>query len=234
MLRKNALIVAAVMTATCALTACGGPSEDEMEARIARLEAQRDALKSQLNAYDAFEAAERDDSTLVVAGLAANDMERAIKNAMPLRFDASRLHPYVGGDVKVKAIKNVRVSGGAVSFDLHAVALKPKLKVSVPGGYKKMAKELMTGLASGVTISVSGQLYATEAGKGRFFGRTTGARLKRHAKAQYHQMIRQGVDQSLLASPHPIEVPPVDAGGRTLALKGMIPTSKHMALIFRP
>lgn len=227
------LRIACLLSLGALLVGCGGRSERDVEAAIARLEAKRDTLKSQVAALDAVEASRKGQAPLVVATLAPGDVERALKGALPLSFDASRLHQYVGGKVEVLGVTGFKIEKDRdVRFDIVARGKGIKLRVAVPPGYQQMAKELISGLKAGVTISVRGQLYTDARGRTRFLGSATGAKLKKHAKKRYHGMIRQGVNQSLLARPHSIDVDPLRAGGTRLALKGFVPTRGRMAAIF--
>lgn len=216
------------------VTGCGGRSEDDVELAIRRLEAKRDVLKSQLAALDAVDTS-RAGAPLVVATVHPAEVEKAFRGAVPFPFDASTLHPYVGGQIEVLGIRQVEVDRDrAIRFQLLARGKEIKLKVAVPGAYRKMAKELVAGLKAGVEISMQGNVYSTDDGRAYFFGNATGARLKKHAKKQYHDMIRQGVNTSLLNRPHPIDVDPIRVGKTRLPLRGVLPVNGKLAMIFAP
>lgn len=236
----RALALAALVTSspfTIAACCCfGDDSADRiatLEGTIKKLKAKRVRLKGQIELVD--EALKTPaNEPLVVATLKPDDIERAIKDALPISFPADRLHNLVSGTVHVREFTDIQVSGNKVSFSMKGKGSKIKINTVVPPGYQKMAKELIGGLQAGLTLKVTGTLDMAKGEKLLFKGKATDAVLAKHNKKDYRDQIRSAVNKKFFASPHPVYLSTLKTSGRTLRPKAALTIDTRLALVFAP
>jgi len=230
---------ALVVTAPFTIAACccfGDGSADkitELEGSIKKLKAKRVRLKGQIEMVDQALATPAG-GPMVVATLDPDDVERAIKDALPISFPADRLHNLVSGTVVVREFTNVKVSGNKVSFSLKGKGQKIKINSMIPPGYETMAKELIGGLQAGLTLKVTGTIDAAKGDKLLFKGKATDASLAKHNKDNYRNEIKNAVNKKFLASPHAIALSTVKSAGKTLRAKAALTIDQRLALVFTP
>ena len=234
-LMLSALVV--TMPFTIAACCCFGDETGDkitaLESTIKKLKAKHIRLNGQIEMVDEALATPAG-APLVVATLDPDDVERAIKEALPISFPAKNLHSLVSGTVVVREFTNVKVSGNKVTFSIKGKGQKIKINSVIPPGYEKMAKELIGGLQAGLTLKVTGTIDAAKGDKLLFKGKVTDASLAKHNKADYRSQIKGAVNKQFFASPHPVFLSTVKSDGRTLRPKAALTLDSRLAIVFTP
>ncbi len=214
-------------------TACG-PSKEERRLAfdVQQLETDRLRLRSELATYNAIVAGEKSGTKMVLSTVKIADLEKALRKAFPISFPASKLSGQVSGDVIISKLSRPSLKNGVMKFQLSGRGRKIKLRTAVPPGYQTMARELVSGIQSGLTLDVEGEFYIDK-GKVYFSGRTTKAKLRKHAKRQYHNMIVSGVNGQLFQRPHPVSFDRLKVGRNRLALNGLITETNRLVFVFK-
>lgn len=231
-----ALVVTALPVVVSACCCFGGGAEDriaELEKSVKGLKAKKKRLEAQIASVDEVLKSPAN-APLVVAALEPGVLEDAIKDALPLSFPADRLHNLVSGTVVITGWTNVKLKDGKVHFELRGKGKKLKINSVIPPGYEKMAKELIGGLESGLTLKVTGTVDAAPGDKLLFKGKVTDASLKKHNKDDYRAQIKSAVNDRFMKAPHAVKLSRVSAGGKSHAIKAALGIDGRLALVFAP
>lgn len=233
LMRSRFQLPFAVLVTALLCSACG-PDEEErrLESDVINMQRDRHRLKSELATYNAIVKGENRNTKMVLSTVEVADLERALRNAFPITFPASKLSGQVSGDVIINKLTRASLRNGVAKFQLSGRGRKIKLRTAVPPGYQRMARELVAGIQAGLTLDVEGEFYVKD-GKVYFGGRARKAKLKKHAKAQYHNLILGGVNGQLFNRDHPISFDRLKVGRDRLSLRGMLTETNRLVFVFK-
>lgn len=166
---------------------------------------------------------------MVVATVTAADLQKAIKQSLPLSFSASKLHKLVSGTVTITGVKNLKMSAKGVSLVLTGKG--KKLKVNHSGaGFTTLDDEIIAGLTAGITMNLSGKAGINGDGDLVWIGSVTRVKLKKQNK--HAGKIKKAVNDYAFGGAHRITISDIVQGQTKLGLVGALSSKNKLVLGF--
>jgi hypothetical protein len=221
------LLVALTFVAVGCCGGGGGGAQDPEAAKrreLAQLKDEEARLKAVDDAIKAGEYA--------VISLGPAEIESAANNALPITMNANTLNSHVTGKLTITKMKNVRIVGGKVHFELEGKG--KNIDVSSTGraylGNQKV-NDYIKAVEGGMTVKVSGSVGAG-AGKITYAGKAV--RVTLNKKKNLAGDIKSALNGSFFNKAHPIKLSSLTAKGKRLGVRDAFVAGTKVAVVFTP
>jgi hypothetical protein len=230
----SAMVVISIGATGCCFSSSGQNAEETaktLRRDIKNLQIIQDSYNREQKSLKAF--LQKDESRdYFAAALRYKDLEKSLRDAMPLSFPAARLDKRIKGTVRIEKVHDIRMDKNKVFLRISGRGKKLKITKKIPSMYKKIVKQFIQGLEAGMTMNVEGTLLVGKKNQLRFDGITTDVSLKKNNKEFYRNQIKDAANRRIFDEPHVIRVPPVERKGQKLKLRSILPGPKTITLLY--